>query len=244
MNTYGENNSNAEPTGKAYGYVRVSTDTQADEGNGLQVQQRMLEGRCLQDGIRMERIFVERGVSGSKPIGERPQGRELLAIIKPGDRILAAKLDRAFRSASDALATLELLRERGVDLYLLDMGGCITTGGTSALVFGILASVSQFERGRIAERQRDAKRHELAEGRYRGGARPFGFRPNSEKRLMPVPEEQAALSLILRLASEGIALRKIQAALAESLGFSLSHMSIGRILRDARISKSSTTTVS
>jgi putative DNA-invertase from lambdoid prophage Rac len=218
-----------------YGYVRCSTESQADDGNSLAVQQRMLEGRCLQDGVTMDRIFVERAVSGSVPLGERPQGRELLAVLKPGDRVLAAKLDRAFRSASDALATLEWFRERRVDLILLDLGGNITSGGTSALVFGILASVSQFERSRIAERIRESKRHALAERLYRGGSIPFGWLVNAERKLEPDPNAAPALALILRLAGERVALRRIQTVLFETLGVKLSHVAIGRIFKDAKI---------
>ncbi len=218
-----------------YGYVRCSTEMQADDGNSLVVQQRMLEGRCLQDGVSIDRIFIERGVSGSKPLGERPQGRELLAVLRPGDRVLAAKLDRAFRSANDALATLEWFKERRVDLYLLDLGGGITSGGTSALVFGILASVAQFERSRIAERVRESKRHALAEKAYRGGSVPFGMVVNAEKTLAPDPDAAPAMALILKLAGERIALRRIQTVLAETLGVKLSHVAIGRIIKDANI---------
>jgi putative DNA-invertase from lambdoid prophage Rac len=93
-----------------YGYARVSTVMQVDEGESLDVQQRTISGYALMHGMKLDRVFVERGVSGSKPLFERPQGGALLAAIKPGDVVITPKLDRMFRSALDALGVLATSR--------------------------------------------------------------------------------------------------------------------------------------
>ena len=67
-----------------YGYVRVSTVKQVDEGESLDVQQRTIAGYALMHGMKIDKTFIERGVSGSKPLADRPQGAALLAAIKPG----------------------------------------------------------------------------------------------------------------------------------------------------------------
>ena len=51
-------------------------------------------------GLSDVQAFVERGVSGSVPLTDRPQGKALLATVKSGDVIITAKLDRTFRSPS------------------------------------------------------------------------------------------------------------------------------------------------
>src|SRR5690349_1095873 len=114
-----------------YGYCRVSTTRQADEGESLDVQKRMIEGYALMQGRRIDRVFVERGVSGSKPISERPEGKALLAVLQPGDVVITAKLDRMFRSALDALDVLGQLKEQGVSLHMIDLGGDVTGNGIS-----------------------------------------------------------------------------------------------------------------
>jgi hypothetical protein len=48
---------------------------QADEGESLDVQERQIAGYALMRGIELTRVFVERGVSGSKPLGERQEGK-------------------------------------------------------------------------------------------------------------------------------------------------------------------------
>jgi putative DNA-invertase from lambdoid prophage Rac len=75
--------------------------------------------------------FIDRGVSGSAPFADRPEGKRLLETIEKGDVIITAKLDRAFRNAADALATLEELKEQGVGLHMIDLGGDVTGNGIS-----------------------------------------------------------------------------------------------------------------
>src|SRR3954452_25090170 len=106
-----------------YGYTRVSTDRQADEGESLGAQQRVVEGYAMMLGLKLDEIFVERGVSGSKPLRDRPEGARLLATLKEGDVLITPKLDRMFRSALDALNVLGQIQKRGVSLHMIDLGG-------------------------------------------------------------------------------------------------------------------------
>ena len=103
-----------------FGYARVSTARQASDGESLDVQRRMIEGYALMHGLQLDRIAVEEGVSGSVPLNERPAGGTLLGKLQAGDIIIAAKLDRCFRSALDALQVVEQLKAQGVKLHLLD----------------------------------------------------------------------------------------------------------------------------
>ena len=57
-----------------YGYVRVSPTQQADKGESLDVQRRQLEGWAHMQGVALGDVFVERAVSGSVPVGQRPEG--------------------------------------------------------------------------------------------------------------------------------------------------------------------------
>jgi DNA invertase Pin-like site-specific DNA recombinase len=86
-----------------FAYARVSTDRQADEGESLLVQERTIAGYAMMHGMTVDRTFIERGVSGAKPISQRPEGAKLLDVLQTGDVVMAAKLDRMFRSALDAL---------------------------------------------------------------------------------------------------------------------------------------------
>ena len=54
-----------------YGYVRVSTARQANEGESLEVQRRQIEGYALMHALTLAGVVVEEGVSGSVPVAER-----------------------------------------------------------------------------------------------------------------------------------------------------------------------------
>jgi putative DNA-invertase from lambdoid prophage Rac len=172
-----------------YGYVRVSTERQAEEGESLGTQQRTVEGYVMMLGLALDHLFIERGVSGSKPLAERPEGTRLLATVKAGDVVITAKLDRMFRSALDALAVLGQLQQRGVSLHMIDLGGDVTGSGISKLVFTILSAVAEAERERIRDVKADQKRRR----RYLGGIVPFGWQVGPDGDLIEVPQQQAAI---------------------------------------------------
>ena len=159
-----------------YGYVRVSTSEQAAGGQSLAAQREKIALQARMMDKSVDRIFSDPGVSGSRPLDDRPGGKALLDAVKPGDSVIAVKLDRMFRSAGDALATLQTFKAKGAKLHLLDLGGDDCAGnGISGLVFTIMSAVAQFERERIAERIADAKAKDRADGRFLGGSRPFGW---------------------------------------------------------------------
>lgn len=215
-----------------YGYSRVSTGRQAEDGESLGVQDRTINGHAMVQGFEVARIFEERGVSGSKPLADRPAGSEMLAVLRPGDVVIASKLDRMFRSALDALAALEDFKRRGVSLHFVDLGGDVVNNGLSKLVFTILSAVAEAERDRIRERIADVKADQKTRGRFLGGARPFGFQIGGEGALVEDDAEQAAIATMRRLKADGLSLRKISEAVLADHGMRLSHVSVGRVLSE------------
>ena len=212
-----------------YGYCRVSTLGQADEGESLAVQERQIRGYAMQLGLEIDRIFVERGISGSKPLCDRPEGGIMLAGLRAGDTIITSALDRMFRSALDALAVLGDLKARSVSLHMIDLGGDVTGNGISKLVFTILSAVAEAERDRIRERIVTVKDDQKNRGRYLGGKVPFGFAVGDAGDLVEVPKEQAAITKAKALRGAGHSFRAVQAAL-QGDGVSLSLAALHRIL--------------
>lgn len=199
---------------KVLGYARVSTSEQASSGDSLDTQRSQITGYAMMKGWQLSDVFVEAGVSGSVPLAERPEGVRLLAAVKPGDVIVTPKLDRMFRSASDALGTLEELKEQQVGLHMLDLGGDVCGNGISKLVFTILSAVSENERERIRERIREVKRHLASQGFYGGGKRPFGY-DVVDGRLVANETEQAILTWMTTMRAQGNSYHVIGAAVGK-----------------------------
>lgn len=201
------------------GYCRVSSADQArDDRSSLQVQTDVIEGLACLRGVDKYgvQIYTDAGVSGAVKLGMRPAGEKLLADMQEGDTVVASKLDRMFRSASDALVMLEEFKTRKVHLILYDMGAePITGGGVAQLLFTILAAVADMERVRIRERTAEGRKAKKARGGAVGEV-PFGFRKVGEGRsatLEPDDKEQHAARQMKLWAGEK-SLRGISAQLA------------------------------
>jgi DNA invertase Pin-like site-specific DNA recombinase len=184
------------------GYARVSSTDQAkDDRSSLQVQTDVIEGFARIRGVDKYgvQIYTDAGVSGAIKLAERPGGKDLLATMKPGDTVIASKLDRMFRSAADALNMLEMFKERGVHLVLFDMGADPVTGdGTARMLFIILAAVADMERGRIRERTMSGRIAKKARGGPVGNV-PFGFKKVGEGRSATLEENFQEAEAMLRM---------------------------------------------
>src|SRR5271166_3801694 len=197
-----------------YGYCRVSTMKQANEGESLDVQRRQIEGYALMHGLTLAGVLVEEGVSGSVPVEDRPVGGPLFAKLQRGDIVIAAKLDRLFRSALDALKVVESLKARGVKLHLLDLGGDIAGNGLSKLFLTIAAAFAEAERDRIRERISQVKADQKSRGRFLGGTVPIGYQLGDDGELAPVEAQQEAIREMIALKAQGQSLRAIAAEIA------------------------------
>jgi DNA invertase Pin-like site-specific DNA recombinase len=218
---------------RAYGYCRVSTLGQADSGISLDEQRIKIQARCVENGWSLERVYIDAGVSGSTPLGRRPEGAKLLAAVRPGDIVCAAKMDRMFRSAFDALRTIEDFKRRRIGLWLLDLGD-VSGNGVSELIVTVLAAVAQFERTLISERIKDAKRNLRRGNRHQGGDRPFGWRLGAAnghgraRELVPDAVEQAAIADIIAMRAEGKSLMAIRDAM-RARGHRISHNLVANV---------------
>ena len=223
-----------------FGYVRVSTQRQAEDGQSLEVQERSIRGYAMMLGREIDRVFVEEAVSGSVPVAQRPQGARLLSNLEAGDMIITPKLDRMFRSALDALETLKWLQDRKVQLHMIDLGGDVIGNGVSKLVFTILSAVAEAERDRTRERIREVKADQKRENRFLGGKEPYGYKADpATKLLVPDERRQKFIQVMLDGATDGHPLRAIQEAV-----FNLSHqfppverpslVTISRIIKKAQ----------
>src|SRR3569623_1635153 len=193
---------------RAIGYVRVSTDRQAEQGVSLEAQEAKIRAMATVQGAELLDVIVDGGESAKSL--NRPGLKRLLEMMNKGEieAIIIAKLDRLTRSVKDLCGLLELLEKRKVALISV-AESLDTSSAAGRLVITIMGAVSQWEREAIGERTRDALRHKRAQG-YRAGNLPFGYRLAQDGRtLEPEHTEQKAISEIHRLRRGGTSLRRI-----------------------------------
>lgn len=193
-----------------YGYLRVSTLTQAREGESLEAQRLQVISYAISKGLELPEtnLYVEAGVSGGSEFETRPEGSRLFQALAAGDMVVFPKLDRAFRNTRNALNVLHELKGRGVSVHFIDLGGDVTGNGVGAIVFTILSAFATFERERIAARIREVKQLKKAQGKFTGGKRAFGYAiVNGVK--VPREDEQAVIREMLAMRKAGATYKRI-----------------------------------
>ena len=210
-----------------YGYVRVSTLQQANEGESLDTQLKQIQSYSDLKGfgILPENFITERGVSGSLEFERRPEGGKLFNQLVSGDVLIFSKLDRAFRNTRNALNTLHELKQRGVSVHFIDLGGDVTNDGIGSVIFTILSAFATFERERIATRIREVKQVQKAEGKFLGGFTRFGYRVVDEKLVKDLRQQQIIMEM-KDMRRRGMSLRRISAWLSYVHDIQMTHTTV------------------
>ena len=144
------------------GYARTST---TDQIAGLEAQERDL----LAQGC--ERLWREQ----TSAVGPRNALEEAISFARSGDSLVVTKICRLARSVADLVSIIDRLENKGVSLRILSMG-IDTATPTGRLMLNLLASISQFEREVMLERQREGVAKAKAEGKYKGANPRLGLR--------------------------------------------------------------------
>jgi DNA invertase Pin-like site-specific DNA recombinase len=145
------------------GYMRVS---KADGSQVVDLQRDALVAAGVTTGHLYEDL-----ASGRRD--DRPGLASCVKALRQGDTLVIWKLDRLGRDLHHLVNLVHELTQRGVGLKVLaGEGGAIDTStATGKLVFGIFASLAEFERALITERTKAG----IAAARARGrkGGTPF-----------------------------------------------------------------------
>jgi DNA invertase Pin-like site-specific DNA recombinase len=137
------------------GYVRVSTEEQADSRAGLQAQRAAILAEAERRGWRHIEFIEDAGYSGKDL--KRPGIVEALEALRRRDArtLVVAKLDRLSRSLLDFSGLMTRATKEHWALVALDLG-VDTTTPQGEMMANVLATFAQFERRLIGERTRDA----------------------------------------------------------------------------------------
>jgi site-specific DNA recombinase len=189
---------------KVIGYIRVSTEQQAEQGVSLDEQRnKLIQYASLYD---LELVRIEVDTLSGKTI-ERVGLQNALQAIGSGEAegLLVAKLDRLTRSVRDLGEMIDQYFQTAALLSVSEQIDTRSAGGR--LVLNVLASVSQWEREVIGERTSAALRHKVALGEHVGRPR-YGFKVINNE-LVHDDAEQQVLDLVRRYRRKGLTLQAI-----------------------------------
>jgi DNA invertase Pin-like site-specific DNA recombinase len=197
---------------RAVGYIRVSTDMQANEGISLEAQQSAIEQYCALHGLRLVKTCKD-VMSGGKD--QRPGLQDALSSLERGaDVLVVVKFDRLSRSIRHFCEMYDRYFKHGAKELIAIREAIRLDSALGRALIGILLVFSQMEREAAGERVRETIRHIRTNG-YHFGKVPFG------KRAIPAPdnprmriliddeEEQAILAQLRAWAAEGFGISEM-----------------------------------
>jgi DNA invertase Pin-like site-specific DNA recombinase len=207
---------------KVVGYLRVSTDRQAEHGFGLDVQERAAKAWARRHGHRLVEIHRDEGVSGSNGLDTRIGLADALQSLR--DRkahgLVVPRLDRLARDLVLQETLLGEVRRLGGQVFSCSDAEAEFLVDDPAdpsrrLIRQILGAVAEYERAMIALRLRAGRRRKAEQGGYAGdGSPPFGYAA-VDGELVPVEAEQATIARARVLRASGASLRAVADRLHE-----------------------------
>ncbi len=158
------------------GYLRVSTVSQVENGDGLEIQRRKIQGYCTDRGLSMGRFYEDRGISGA--VRDRPALLQLLKDCESGSvkKVVVYKQDRLSRELTVALWLETQFKKHDIEvLSVIDPEYDMEDPLQKA--FKRIADVfAELEKDVIAARLKAGRENSAKNGDRGSGPVPFGYK--------------------------------------------------------------------
>ena len=199
---------------RAYGYVRVSTDEQVEDGISLRAQRARIKAYAQAHGLKLVRTYADEGLTGRTM--ERPKLNELIETVKSkqGETIIVYRLSRLTRRTRDLLFLVEDVFINGNTRLISITEHIDTHSAMGRFLLTIMGAMAQMERELIAERTKAALKFKKEKGEGMG-APPYGFRWTKKGKLVQVAKEMKVVRLIFKMRHQGVSYGKIVKLLNE-----------------------------
>jgi site-specific DNA recombinase len=199
----------------AVGYIRVSTEEQATNGHGLEVQNRAIRSFAESQGYALVDVISDPGVSGAKRPEDRPGFRRIieLARARKFSVLLLWKFDRLARNLLFSVTTVhDLKHQHGIVLRSVTEP-IDTASPMGGMIFAILASFAAEERRVITGRTVAGKKEKASRGGFAGGAAPLGYKRDLQGGLLIDAAESETVRKVVTMRAAGCSLQAIATAL-------------------------------
>lgn len=177
---------------RCIGYIRVSTQKQADEGLSLEAQTSRIQEWALSQDLPCT-IYSD-AISG-RNIDKREGLKEALSALQQGDTLCVYSLSRLSRSTQDTLQLLDQVAALGAKLHSLSERVDVTTA-SGKLMTTLTAVFAEYEVNTISERVRFGIKEKQARHEHIGRP-PYGWklRDGPKSGLVPDTYEQQVIAV-------------------------------------------------
>ena len=200
-------------------YIRVSTEKQVQEGEGLPIQLERIQKFCNAHGYNLVQHFSDEGISGAKESTDRDGLMDLITYCSnhagTNEAISYVIVDKIDRVARKLVYQLFVEKELLVhDVRILYAGQEALNGDDDDMMITamrqMMAVFAELERKMINKRLSDGIKKKAARGDKPAGRQPFGYAYDADGHSTVVVDAEAVVvERIFRKRAEGWSLSKV-----------------------------------
>jgi len=185
---------------KAYAYIRVSTETQAEKGYGKDVQENAIKEYCKENKLELVEVFRDLGISGT--LIERDGFSELVAALSTSEveKVIVMNTSRLWRSDTAKVFIKRELKKIEAHVISIEQKdyNIHSNEPNDFLVNGMMELLDQYDRLKINQSLANGRRQRAKSGQKACGVAPLGYKWTHEGGKRPIIEVNEKEAFIVK----------------------------------------------